>query len=54
MWERKRRFTRILRELAAKGLSIVFTSSEIEETRALADRVLVLCQGQNLRRIRAR
>ena len=35
-----------LRELAAKGLSIVFTSSEIEETRALADRVLVLCQGR--------
>jgi ABC-type sugar transport system ATPase subunit len=36
----------LLRELAAKGLSIVFTSSEIEETRALADRVLVLCQGR--------
>ncbi len=36
----------ILRRLAANGLSIVFTSSEIEETRALADRVLVLCQGR--------
>jgi erythritol transport system ATP-binding protein len=36
----------ILSELAAKGLSIIFTSSEIEETRALADRVLVLCQGR--------
>lgn len=36
----------ILRSLAAKGLSIIFTSSEIEETRALADRVLVLCQGK--------
>ena len=36
----------ILRELAAKGLAIVFTSSEIEETRALAHRVLVLCQGK--------
>jgi erythritol transport system ATP-binding protein len=36
----------ILRALAGKGLSIVFTSSEIEETRALADRVLVLCQGR--------
>jgi erythritol transport system ATP-binding protein len=36
----------ILRELAAKGLSIVFTSSEIEETQALAARVLVLCQGR--------
>jgi erythritol transport system ATP-binding protein len=36
----------ILRDLAVKGLSIIFTSSEIEETRALADRVLVLCQGR--------
>jgi erythritol transport system ATP-binding protein len=37
---------RILRALAAKGLSILFTSSEIEETRTLADRVLVLCRGR--------
>jgi len=37
---------RILRELAARGLSVIFTSSEIEETRLLADRVLVLCQGR--------
>jgi erythritol transport system ATP-binding protein len=36
----------ILRKLATTGLSILFTSSEIEETRALADRVLVLCQGR--------
>jgi erythritol transport system ATP-binding protein len=36
----------ILHSLAAKGLSIIFTSSEIEETRALADRVIVLCQGR--------
>jgi len=36
----------ILRELAAKGLSIVFTSSEIEETQALAHRVIVLCRGR--------
>jgi erythritol transport system ATP-binding protein len=36
---------RILRRLASHGLSILFTSSEIEETRTLADRVLVLCQG---------
>jgi erythritol transport system ATP-binding protein len=36
---------RILRGLAGKGLSIIFTSSEIEETRALADRVIVLRQG---------
>jgi erythritol transport system ATP-binding protein len=37
---------RILRELTGEGLSIVFTSSEIEETQLLADRVLVLCQGR--------
>jgi ABC-type sugar transport system ATPase subunit len=37
---------RILKGLALKGLSILFTSSEIEETRLLADRVLVLCQGR--------
>ena len=36
----------ILRRLAAEGLSILFTSSEIEETRALADRALVLRQGR--------
>jgi erythritol transport system ATP-binding protein len=36
----------ILRRLAATGIGILFTSSEIEETRALADRVLVLCQGR--------
>jgi erythritol transport system ATP-binding protein len=35
----------LLRKLARKGLSIIFTSSEIEETRTLADRVLVLRQG---------
>lgn len=37
---------RILRRLALKGLAILFASSEIEETRTLADRVLVLCQGR--------
>lgn len=37
---------RILRRLASKGLGIIFTSSEIEETRTLADRALVLCQGR--------
>ena len=36
----------ILRKLAAQGIGIIFTSSEIEETQALADRVLVLCQGR--------
>ncbi len=37
---------RILLRLAADGLSVVFTSSEVEETRVLADRTLVMCQGQ--------
>jgi erythritol transport system ATP-binding protein len=36
----------ILRQLASQGIGIIFTSSEIEETQALADRALVLCQGQ--------
>ncbi len=36
----------ILRKLASQGIGILFTSSEIEETRALADRALVLCQGR--------
>jgi len=36
----------LLRELAGEGLSIVFTSSEIEETEELADRALVFCQGR--------
>jgi erythritol transport system ATP-binding protein len=35
----------ILRRLAKQGIGILFTSSEIEETQALADRALVLCQG---------
>ena len=35
----------ILRTLASKGLAILFTSSEIEETQTLATRALVLCQG---------
>ncbi len=41
----KREIYRILRGLAGKGLSIIFTSSEIEEMGALADRVIVLRQG---------
>jgi erythritol transport system ATP-binding protein len=36
----------ILRRLAKKGVGVIFASSEIEETQALADRGLVLCQGQ--------
>lgn len=36
----------ILRRLAAEGIGIIFTTSEIEEIQALADRALVLCQGR--------
>jgi erythritol transport system ATP-binding protein len=36
----------ILRRLASKEIGIIFTSSEIEEIQALADRALVLCQGR--------
>jgi erythritol transport system ATP-binding protein len=36
---------RALRELAARGLSILFTTSEMEETRLFADRVLVMARG---------
>jgi len=36
----------ILRRLSDQGIGILFTSSEIEETRSLADRALVLCQGR--------
>jgi erythritol transport system ATP-binding protein len=37
---------RILRDLKASGVSIIFTSSEIEETCSLADRILVLSGGR--------
>ena len=36
----------ILRRLAKQGIGVLFTSSEIEETQALADRAYVLCQGR--------
>ena len=42
----KEEIYRILRRLASEGLSIIFTSSEIEETRMLATRTEVLCQGR--------
>jgi erythritol transport system ATP-binding protein len=42
----KQEIHRILRDLKATGVSIIFTSSEIEETRALADRILVLSAGK--------
>ena len=36
----------ILRRLVSQGIGVIFTSSEIEETRTLADRTLVMCQGR--------
>jgi erythritol transport system ATP-binding protein len=42
----KHEIHRILRDLKATGVSIIFTSSEIEETCALADRILVLSGGR--------
>jgi erythritol transport system ATP-binding protein len=36
----------VLRELAAEGISVLFTSSEIEEMQTLAERVLVMTQGR--------
>lgn len=36
----------ILRSLAQRGVGVLFATSEIEETQALADRALVLCQGR--------
>jgi erythritol transport system ATP-binding protein len=36
----------ILRRLASQGIGILFASSEIEETRTLADRALIICQGR--------
>jgi ABC-type sugar transport system ATPase subunit len=42
----KQEIHRILRDLKASGVSIIFTSSEIEETCSLADRILVLSGGR--------
>jgi erythritol transport system ATP-binding protein len=42
----KQEIHRILRELSATGVSIIFTSSEIEESCSLADRILVLSDGR--------
>jgi ABC-type sugar transport system ATPase subunit len=37
---------RILEELAAAGLAILMTSSELPELLAVSDRILVLCEGR--------
>lgn len=36
----------IIRKLAAQGLGIIFTSSELQEVMTLADRVLVMAKGR--------
>jgi len=43
----------VLRKLAAQGLSVLFTTSEMEETRLLADRVLVMARGRIAAEFRA-
>jgi ABC-type sugar transport system ATPase subunit len=42
---------RLIDELAAQGLGILITSSEVEEVLGLADRVLVLARGNVVREI---
>lgn len=37
---------RLIRELAAEGVAILYLTSEIKEVRALADRVLVMADGR--------
>lgn len=36
----------LVHELAAQGLAVVFVSSELPEVLALADRIMVLCEGR--------
>jgi erythritol transport system ATP-binding protein len=36
----------IMRRLAARGIGVIFSSSELLETLALADRILVLSKGK--------
>ncbi len=42
----KREIYRIMEELAAQGVAILFVSSELEEVLTLSDRALVMCQGR--------
>lgn len=37
---------KLIRELAATGVGVIVVSSEIPEVLALADRVLVMCEGE--------
>ncbi len=37
-----------LRELAAKGISVIFISHKLDEVKEISDRVSVLCRGKNI------
>ena len=41
----KEQIFRLVRELAEKGLAVLFVSSELEEVLDLADRILIMNQG---------
>ena len=43
----------LIRQLAAAGTAIVVVSSEIEEVLGLADRVLVIAEGEVLSQVNA-
>ena len=45
----KAEIARLCDELARSGLALLFTSSEIEETLGISDRVLVLSRGRVVR-----
>ena len=36
----------LIRDLVTEGLAVVFVSSELPEVQALADRIIVLCEGK--------
>ena len=42
----KEQIFRLVRDLAEKGLAVLFVSSELEEVLDLADRILIMNQGQ--------
>jgi ABC-type sugar transport system ATPase subunit len=45
---------RLCDELAKSGLALLFTSSEVEETIGVADRLLVLYRGRVLKEFKRR
>ena len=42
----KQEIYRLMEELAARGVAILFVSSEMEEVLRMSDRTLVMCQGR--------